>query len=458
MSEQKKTVKKKPAAAPAKKHKTKKNDKSTMILIVGLVLIAIPCAILGWILISASMDTGKPINGDRFKGDLDPAITKDQLSEIESRIKGENQVEKVTVELTTATLRVYVDTVDSISDEEASALSETAYNDVTAVLNEGTYFTASNGKKMYDLEVHVYNNVDKSGSEDYVYVIRAKNSSMEQAATQIVSKPLDADLAQQLREELAATLHELRQHKGMTPDEALRLMDDVLYFGVMMVYMDDADGMVSGACHSTADTLRPALQILKTAPGTELVSSFFVEDVPDCPYGDDGLFVFADCALNIYPTAEELAEIAIASANSFEQLCGGEPRVAMLSYSSYGSGKGESVEKMAEATRIAKERAPQLQLDGELQVDAAIVDTVAALKAPDSPVAGKANVLIFPNIDAGNIAYKLVQRLAKADAFGPILQGVAKPVNDLSRGCSADDIVGTVAVTCVQSQARKAQS
>ena len=203
MSEQKKTVKKKPAAAPAKKHKTKKNDKSTMILIVGLVLIAIPCAILGWILISASMDTGKPINGDRFKGDLDPAITKDQLSEIESRIKGENQVEKVTVELTTATLRVYVDTVDSISDEEASALSETAYNDVTAVLNEGTYFTASNGKKMYDLEVHVYNKVDKSGSEDYVYVIRAKNSSMEQAATQIVSKPLDADLAQQLREELA---------------------------------------------------------------------------------------------------------------------------------------------------------------------------------------------------------------------------------------------------------------
>ena len=203
MSEQKKTVKKKPAAAPAKKHKTKKNDKSTMILIVGLVLIAIPCAILGWILISASMDTGKPINGDRFKGDLDPAITKDQLSEIESRIKGENQVEKVTVELTTATLRVYVDTVDSISDEEASALSETAYNDVTAVLNEGTYFTASNGKKMYDLEVHVYNNVDKSGSEDYVYVIRAKNSSMDQAATQIVSKPLDADLAQQLREELA---------------------------------------------------------------------------------------------------------------------------------------------------------------------------------------------------------------------------------------------------------------
>lgn len=259
-------------------------------------------------------------------------------------------------------------------------------------------------------------------------------------------------------DEYAAAFAELRKKKGVTINEAREQMKDESYFGVMMVYMDDADGMVSGACHSTADTLRPALQILKTAPGTDLVSSFFVEDVPDCVYGDDGLFVFADCALNIYPTAEELAEIAIASANSFEQLCGGEPRVAMLSYSSYGSGKGESAEKMAEATRIAKERAPQLQLDGELQVDAAIVDTVAALKAPDSPVAGKANVLVFPNIDAGNIAYKLVQRLAKADAFGPILQGVAKPVNDLSRGCSAQDIVGTVAVTCVQSQARKAQA
>ena len=203
MSEQKKTSKKKPSATTAKKQKSKKKDKSTIILIVGLVLIAIPCAILGWILISASMDTGKPINGDRFKGDLDPAITKDQLSEIESRIKGENQVEKVTVELTTATLRVYVDAVDSISDEEASALSETAYNDVTAVLKEGTYFTAAGGKKRYELEVHVYNNIDKSGAGDYVYVIRSKNSGMEQAATQVVSKPLDAELAQQLRDELA---------------------------------------------------------------------------------------------------------------------------------------------------------------------------------------------------------------------------------------------------------------
>ena len=261
----------------------------------------------------------------------------------------------------------------------------------------------------------------------------------------------------ELLEPYAQKFAELRKKKGVTITQAREQMKDESYFGVMMVYMDDADGMVSGACHSTADTLRPALQILKTAPGTKLVSSFFVEDVPDCAYGDDGLFVFADCALNIYPSAEELAEIAVASAHSFEELCGGTPHVAMLSYSSYGSGKGDSVDKMAEATRLAREIAPSLDIDGELQVDAAIVESVAALKAPDSPVAGKANVLVFPNIDAGNIAYKLVQRLAKADAFGPILQGVAKPVNDLSRGCSADDIVGTTAVTCVQSQARKAQ-
>ena len=257
-------------------------------------------------------------------------------------------------------------------------------------------------------------------------------------------------------ESYAAAFAELRAKKGVTIEQAREQMRDVSYFGVMMVYMGDADGMVSGACHSTADTLRPALQILKTAPGTKLVSSFFVEDVPDCAYGENGLFIFADCALNIYPDADEISEIAIASAHSYKQLCQHEPRVAMLSYSTYGSGKGDSAEKMREATRLAKEKAPELDLDGEMQADAAIVDTVAALKAPDSSVAGNANVLVFPNIDAGNICYKLVQRLAKADAFGPILQGVAKPVNDLSRGCSAEDIVGTVAITCVQSQARKA--
>lgn len=259
----------------------------------------------------------------------------------------------------------------------------------------------------------------------------------------------------ELLEGYAQKFAEIRAKKGVTIDQAREQMRDESYFGVMMVYMDDADGMVSGARHSTADTLRPVLQILKTAPGVKLVSSFFVEYVPNCDFGDEGLFVFADCALNMYPSAEELAEIAVASAKSFTALCGDEARVAMLSYSTYGSGKGESVDKVREATALAKEMAPDLAIDGELQVDAAIVDTVAELKAPGSTVAGKANVLIFPNIDAGNIAYKLVHRLAKADAFGPILQGVAKPVNDLSRGCSVEDIVGTVAVTCVQAQACK---
>ena len=252
----------------------------------------------------------------------------------------------------------------------------------------------------------------------------------------------------------AEKLAELRAKKGMTLEQATELCKDVSYYGVMMVYMGDADGMVSGACHSTADTLRPCLQILKTAPGTKLVSSFFIMDVPDCEYGENGLFIFADCGLNIYPDAEEISEIALASADSYATLCAAKPRVAMLSYSSYGSGKGDSPEKMREATKLARQKAPDLELDGELQADAAIVDAVGSLKAPDSPVAGKANVLVFPNIDAGNIAYKLVQRLAKADAYGPILQGVAKPVNDLSRGCSADDIVGTVAITCVQCIAR----
>ena len=260
----------------------------------------------------------------------------------------------------------------------------------------------------------------------------------------------------ELAEGYAAKLAELRAKKGMTIEQAREQIADVNYFGVMMVRMGQADGMVSGACHSTADTLRPALQILKTAPGTKLVSSSFVVDVPDCEYGEGGIFVMGDCALNIYPTAEELAQIAIASAGTFEQLCGGSPRVAMLSYSSYGSGKGESPEKVREATALAKELAPGLSLDGELQADAAIVEAVGKLKAPSSSVAGSANVLIFPNIDAGNIAYKLVQRLAKADAFGPVMQGMAKPVNDLSRGASAADIVGTVAITCVQAQAQKA--
>ncbi|MBR2257034.1 MAG: phosphate acetyltransferase [Blautia sp.] len=251
-------------------------------------------------------------------------------------------------------------------------------------------------------------------------------------------------------------LVELRQKKGMTPEQAKEiLLNQYLYYGVMMVKMGDADGMVSGACHSTADTLRPCLQILKTKPGTKLVSAFFLIIVPDCEYGANGAFIFADSGLNQNPNPEELAAIAGSSAESFELLVQEKPIVAMLSHSTKGSAKHADVDKVLEATRIAKEQYPDLMLDGEFQLDAAIVPSVGASKAPGSPVAGKANVLIFPDLDAGNIGYKLAQRLAKAEAYGPVTQGIAAPVNDLSRGCSADDIVGVVAITSVQCQASK---
>lgn len=254
-------------------------------------------------------------------------------------------------------------------------------------------------------------------------------------------------------DDYVATLVELRKSKGMTEEEARKLLTGSnTYFGVMMVKKGDADGLVSGACHSTADTLRPSLQILKTKPGTKLVSAFFVMVVPDCQYGENGTFVFSDCGLNQNPTAEELAAIAESSAESFRFLVGKEPKVAMLSYSTLGSAKHDDVTKVQEATRIAKENNPDLLLEGELQLDAALVESVASLKAPGSKVAGHANTLIFPNLDAGNIGYKLVQRLAKAEAYGPMTQGIARPVNDLSRGCSAEDIVGVVAITAVQCQ------
>lgn len=254
-------------------------------------------------------------------------------------------------------------------------------------------------------------------------------------------------------DDYVATLVELRKSKGMTEEEARKLLTESnTYFGVMMVKKGDADGLVSGACHSTADTLRPSLQILKTKPGTKLVSAFFVMVVPDCQYGENGTFVFSDCGLNQNPTAEELAAIAESSAESFRFLVGKEPKVAMLSYSTLGSAKHDDVTKVQEATRIAKENNPNLLLEGELQLDAALVESVASLKAPNSKVAGHANTLIFPNLDAGNIGYKLVQRLAKAEAYGPMTQGIARPVNDLSRGCSAEDIVGVVAITAVQCQ------
>lgn len=248
-------------------------------------------------------------------------------------------------------------------------------------------------------------------------------------------------------------LYETRKAKGMTVEKAKEiLLEDYLTFGVVMVKAGDADGMVAGACHPTADVLRPSLQILKTAPGVKLVSGFFILDIPDCDLGKDGTFLFADCGLNQDPTAEELAAIADSSAKSFQVLIGEDPIIAMLSHSTKGSAKHPLVDKVIEATRIAHEQYPHLVLDGELQTDAALIPKVAMTKAPDSEVAGHANILIFPNLDCGNIGYKLVQRLGKAEAYGPMVQGILKPVNDLSRGCSWEDIVGVVALTAVQAQ------
>ena len=220
----------------------------------------------------------------------------------------------------------------------------------------------------------------------------------------------------------------------------------------MMVKCDEADGLVSGAIHSTSDTLRPALQILKTKPGTKLVSAFFLMVVPNCEYGENGVFVFGDCGLNENPNAEQLAEIAKSSSESFEQLVGKKSKIGMLSYSTYGSAKSELTQKVIDATDIAHEKYPELELDGELQLDSAIIPEIAASKAPGSKVAGQCNTLIFPDLDAGNIGYKLTQRFAKAEAYGPLCQGIAKPVNDLSRGCSSRDVAGVIAITCVQAQ------
>ena len=238
----------------------------------------------------------------------------------------------------------------------------------------------------------------------------------------------------------------------MTIDKVREMLKDNMYFGTMSVKMGDADGLVSGACHSTSNTLRPALQILKTAPNTKLVSAFFLMVVPDCEYGENGIFIFGDSGLVENPTPEELSEIAISSSKSFKQLTGKEAKVALLSYSTYGSAHSELTEKVIQATKILKEKEPSLICDGELQVDAAIIPEIAERKAPESPLKGEANTLIFPNLDAGNIGYKLVQRLAKAEAYGPLCQGIARPVNDLSRGCNSDDIVGVVAITALQAQ------
>ena len=254
-----------------------------------------------------------------------------------------------------------------------------------------------------------------------------------------------------LTEELADKLYQLRKEKGLTKEQAKELLlNDYMYYACMLVKEGKADGAVSGACHSTSNTLRPALQILKTKPGVKLVSAFFLMVVPNCQYGANGTFLFADSGLEQNPTPEKLSAIAGTSAESFALLVEEEPIVAMLSHSTKGSASHTDVDKVIEATRLAKEQYPNYKIDGELQLDAAIVPSVAESKAKGSNVAGKANVLIFPDLDAGNIGYKLVERLAKAEAYGPICQGISKPVNDLSRGCTAEDIVGVVAITSVQ--------
>lgn len=250
----------------------------------------------------------------------------------------------------------------------------------------------------------------------------------------------------------AEGLYELRKKKGVTQSMAENIVLDPMYFATMMVKNDDAHGMVSGAVHTTGDLLRPGLQIIKTAPGISVVSSFFIMLLKDKSFGEEGQMLFADCAVNPNPNADELAAIAVATAESAKKLMKFEPKVAMLSFSSYGSAKHELVTKVVEATKKAQEMRPDFMIDGELQLDAAIVESVGKKKAASSPVAGKANVLVFPDLQAGNIGYKLVERLAGADAIGPICQGFAKPINDLSRGCSVEDIVNVVAITAVQAQ------
>ena len=284
------------------------------------------------------------------------------------------------------------------------------------------------------------------GDEEQVRKI-AKQNTIDIEGIKIID-PLKSERTQ----EYAQKLFELRKAKGMTEEQAQKLVLDPVYFGMMMVKNEDADGLVSGACHSTSDTLRPALQILKTAPNTKLVSAFFVIVVPNCEYGSNGTFIFVDSGLNEEPNSDALSEIAISSSKSFEQLVGEKAKVAMLSYSTYGSAHSASTEKVIEATKLVREKAPELLVDGELQLDAAIIPEVAEFKAKGSPLKGEANVLVFPDLGAGNIGYKLAQRLAKAEAYGPLCQGIAKPVNDLSRGCSASDVAGVIAITAVQAQ------
>ena len=286
------------------------------------------------------------------------------------------------------------------------------------------------------------------GKKDEIAAV-AKSTNTDLTGIELIDPKASAK-----SEAYASLFYELRKAKGLTPEQATELATgDTLYYGALMVKSGDADGMVAGAINSTGNVLRPALQIIKTAPGISVVSGAFIMEVPDKKYGDDGVLIFGDCAVIPDPTVDELAAIAIASAQTGKQLTGMDPKVAMLSFSTKGSAKHDDVTKVQQATAKVHELAPDLVCDGELQADAALVESVGALKAPGSTVAGHANVLIFPDLQAGNIGYKLVQRFANATAVGPIVQGLAKPVNDLSRGCSVEDIVSVVAITAVKAQA-----
>ena len=279
---------------------------------------------------------------------------------------------------------------------------------------------------------------------------KAKELDVDLSNVEIINPNESENLGKYINE-----FYELRKAKGVTMEKAEKIVRDPLYFATMMVKLDDADGMVSGAVHTTGDLLRPGLQIIKTAPGVSCVSSFFIMEVPNSPYGENGLLFFADCAVNPMPNEDMLASIAIATADNAKLLSKIDPKVAMLSFSTMGSADHEVVDKVRNATQKAKELRPDLDIDGELQLDAAIVPKVAKQKAPGSKVAGNANVLVFPDLQAGNIGYKLVQRFANAEAIGPVCQGFAKPINDLSRGCSIEDIVNVVALTAVQAQGIK---
>lgn len=288
------------------------------------------------------------------------------------------------------------------------------------------------------------------GNPDQIKEHSSKLGLKNISKAQLVN-PLDHAKKQQYIDKML----EIRKSKGLTREEASRLIEDPLYLGVLMIKCGDADGEVSGADHATGDVLRPAFQYVKTAPGISVVSGAFIMILKDKNFGENGVIIFADGAVHPNPNERELAEIAIATAHTARAIAGFEPRIAMLSFSTKGSAKHEMVDKVVNATRIAKEMAPGLQIDGELQADAALVEAIGKSKAPGSTIAGKANVLIFPDLNVGNVAYKLVQRLAHAEAIGPVLQGMAAPVNDLSRGCSVSDIVSMIAITANQAAGMK---